>query len=57
MTFNTKFTADENNVKIILYKELAKELLDNKIYYSEIEVEKTTDFPWKNLRMLSSNDK
>lgn len=37
MTENTSFTASQNNVSVLLYEDLAKELLDSKIYYSEIE--------------------
>lgn len=52
ITDNTNFAAKQNNVSIITYKELAQELLENKIYYSEIETRSKNRYSLEKLKNI-----
>lgn len=52
MTKQTAASAKHNNVSVILYKDLANELINNRIYYSEIDVNKNNRYSLEKLRKM-----
>jgi len=52
MTKQTVSSAKHNNVSVILYKDLANELINNRIYYSEIDINKNNRYSLEKLRKI-----